>query len=292
MSQAPAPAPPALDRATDDEARTRFLTTTRVAVGPPASREEFDREWARLARLVPARRPLRVLDVGCGSGPWFQRWIEVGARVTGVDFDLGLVRNARSRPELVPYAPPADGSPPHYQVAVADATRLPLAEDSFDLITLNSLLEHVPGWHDVVAEAARVCAPGGVVVLHTANAWHPFQGEINHFPFYPWLPAGVKRRVLAWIMVHRRDLVNWTDYPAIHWFSYPQLKAALDRLGMDAFDRLDLTDPASLSGLKSLGRPMLGDATRGRNPVGRGLYYVLAGTVSLYARKRAQVPPA
>jgi 2-polyprenyl-6-hydroxyphenyl methylase/3-demethylubiquinone-9 3-methyltransferase len=150
-------------------------------------------------------------------------------------------------------------------------------------VTLNSLLEHVPDWRGAVSEGARVLAPGGVLILHTSNRWHPFQGEINHFPFYPWLPAFLKRRVLAWIMAHRRDLVNYTEFPAIHWFSYPELKGELVRLGLEPFDRLDLTPAESLTGVKALGRFMLRDGDRA--PLGRPLYYALAKTVSLYARR-------
>lgn len=89
--------------------------------------------------------------------------------------------------------------------------------------------------------------------------------------------------MLAWIMAHRRDLVNYTDYPAIHWFSYPSLKAALRSHGLEPHDRLDLPQPAALTGVKRFGRFMLGNG-RGR-PRLRSLYYVLTGTVSLYAKK-------
>ncbi len=264
-----------------DARRAQFLAANPVAIAEAGNLAEFEREWRRIASLVPARRPLRVLDIGAGSGRWSVRWAEQGARVTAVDFDFDLLGIARRRPGLV-----ADDRGAVFQCAVADATRLPLAADRFEVATLNSLLEHVPDWQGAVAEAARVLSPGGVLILHTSNRWHPFQGEVNHFPFYPWLPESVKRSVLAWIMEHRRDLVNYTDYPAIHWFSYPGLKRALRAVGLEPFDRLDLTDPASLSGVKAMGRFML--RANGREPRARTLYYLLAGTVSLYARKPAR----
>ncbi|MGH7723943.1 MAG: class I SAM-dependent methyltransferase [Candidatus Eiseniibacteriota bacterium] len=273
-----------------DERRAQFLAANPVALADAGNLAEFEREWSRIATLVPPARPLHVLDIGAGSGRWSIRWVEHGARVTAVDFDYDLLGIARRRPGLEgndrdtqPTQPARLAQPAVFQCAVADATRLPFAADRFDIATLNSLLEHVPDWHASVAEAARVLAPGGVLVLHTSNRWHPFQGEVNNFPFYPWLPEPVKQRVLAWIMEHRRDLVNYTDYPAIHWFSYPGLKVALRGVGLEPFDRLDLTDPASLTGVKAFGRFML--RSNGREPRGRSLYYFLAGTVSLYARK-------
>lgn len=273
----PAGAPAAGAPAAGDRGRERYLAENRVSVAAPANAIEFAREERRILRLLgprEGREPLRVLDVGCGSGPWLVRWSERGAIPFGVDFDADLVRRARLRPELAA-APPA--------VCAGDARRLPLADRSFDVVTLNSLLEHVPDWEAVVAESARVLVPGGVLVLHTTNRWHPRQGEVRNFPFYPWLPDPVMRRVLDWIMEHRPDMVGWTSFPAVNWFTYPGLGTTLRAHGLEPHDRLDLTRPEELTGLKALGRGLLrrGDQA----PPARALYWFLAGTTSLYARR-------
>jgi ubiquinone/menaquinone biosynthesis C-methylase UbiE len=261
--------------------RERFLTSTNVAAGPAGEHEEFEREWRRIAPLLRTgtERALRVLDLGSGSGRWSVRWVEHGARVTGADFDLELLALSYTRPGLERNG----GAHDPFQGVVADATRLPLQDRTFDVVTLNSLLEHIPDWKAAVSEGARVLAPKGVLIVHTSNRWHPFQGEINHFPFYPWLPKAVKERVLAWIMEHRRDLVNYTEFPAVNWFSYPELKGELARHGLEPFDRLDLTPAKALTGVKALGRFMVRDGERA--PMARPLYYALAKTVSLYARR-------
>jgi SAM-dependent methyltransferase len=168
---------------------------------------------------------------------------------------------------------------------VGDATRLPPGIGEFDVVTLNSLLEHVPDCRAALSEAVRVLAPGGVLILQTTNRHHPFQGEVNHFPFYPWLPRPLRDRVLAWIMKHRRDLVNYTDYPAVHWFSYPELAGELRSRGLEVHDRLDLMRPEQLTGLRRLARWM---APRvGRPARGKFLYYLLSPVVALYARRPA-----
>ena len=168
---------------------------------------------------------------------------------------------------------------------MADATRLPRDIGEFDVVSLNSLLEHVPDWSAAVREAVRALAPGGLLLLHTTNRHHPFQGEVNHFPFYPWLPGAVRDRTLRWIMKHRRDLVNYTDYPAVHWFSYPQLSRVLRAMNLEVYDRLDLMRRDQMKGLRSIARWMTPDEEGTAR--GKWLFYLLSPTVSLYARRPA-----
>ncbi len=258
-----------------DKNRTDYLSSNPIAVGPPADPREFRREYERFERLLPPRAPLRVLDVGCGTGAWSVHWVARGCLVTGVDFDSDFIARARLRDSL--------GNGKVFRGIVADATRLPPDIGQFDVVTLNSLLEHVPDWRAVIDEAVRVLAPGGVLILHTTNRHHPFQGEVARFPFYPWLPGPVRDRVLAWIMKHRRDLVNYTEFPAVHWFSFVQLSRVLRELDLDVYDRLDLMRPEQMTGVRSLGRWMLG--SHERRARGKFLFYLLTPGVSLYARR-------
>ena len=261
--------------------RADYLAKNPIAVGPPSDPEEFRREYERFERLLPKRWPLSVLDIGCGTGAWSVHWVARGCRVTGVDFDPEFVTRARLREQLVDSA--------RFRGIVADATRLPADIGEYDLVYLNSLLEHVPDWRAAVTGAVRALAPGGVLVLHTTNRYHPFQGEVNHFPFYPWLPGPLRDRVLAWIMKHRRDLVNFTDYPAVHWFSFAQLSGVLQDFGLEVYDRLDLMRREQLTGLRSIARWMVGG--NGWPARGKLFYYFMASTVSLYARRPAAHAP-
>lgn len=258
-----------------DQNRAAYLARNFIAIGPPGDPEEFRREYERFERLLPQRAPLRILDIGCGTGRWSTHWVARGCLVTGVDFDAEFLARARLREGL--------GNEKVFRTVVADATQLPLDIGQFDVVVLNSLLEHVSDWRAVVNEAVRVLAPGGVLLLHTTNRYHPFQREVNHFPFYPWLPGPIRDRVLAWIMKHRRDLVSYTDYPAVHWFTHPHLSRVLRDLGLDVYDRFDLMRPEQMTGLRWFARWMLGG--NGRRARGKFLFYLLTSTVSLYARR-------
>jgi 2-polyprenyl-6-hydroxyphenyl methylase/3-demethylubiquinone-9 3-methyltransferase len=278
---ADAPVNPA-DVMRDSPWRRRFIEHTLATRDDQSSRDLLEQEWRYLAPLLaPLPRDAEVLDLACGSGPHVLAWAERGYRVTGVDFDHALLVAGRTR--VARGATPAPGvmAVPAPAWNCGDATRLPYRDGSFDLVFCNSLLEHVPDWRAVLSETARVLRPGGVAVVYTTNRTCPLQQEVNHFPFYSWLPDPIQRRVLAWIMEHRRDLVNWTDFPAVNWFTFPGLRREFDAVGLEPHDRIDLLARAGTGGAKGvLVRAMH------RMPALKWPYYVYAISMGLYGVKR------
>ena len=102
----------------------------------------------------------RWLDIGCGHD-FLPGWMAPSARrlplddwtVVGVDPD----RRAIARhPGLS-----------HRVVSVGE--QMPFDNDSFDLVTASMVLEHVAAPARLFAEISRVLAPGGRVIIHTAN---------------------------------------------------------------------------------------------------------------------------
>jgi 2-polyprenyl-6-hydroxyphenyl methylase/3-demethylubiquinone-9 3-methyltransferase len=102
-----------------------------------------------------------VLDAGCGGGLVAARLAEAGASVVGLDASL-------------PSLAVADRAVPKRFAPVAGALeRLPLADASVDAVVAADVLEHVGDLPAVVAELARVLAPGGPLLFDTVNrtAW-------------------------------------------------------------------------------------------------------------------------
>jgi SAM-dependent methyltransferase len=90
----------------------------------------------------------RVLDIATGPGYVAARAAERGADPVGLDFSETMLAYARSRSPSVEYVR-------------GNATELPFPEGSFDAAIVAFLLLHVGRPEEVVAEAARVVAPGG-----------------------------------------------------------------------------------------------------------------------------------
>jgi len=116
-----------------------------------------------MAALSP-RTGERALDLGCGPGLLacqLARAVGPGGRVYGIDISPSMLAIAARR-DCGPGAAPVDLSP-------ADAGGpLPLGDGSVDLAVATQVYEYVPDIPAALAEARRVLAPGGrLLVLDT-----------------------------------------------------------------------------------------------------------------------------
>lgn len=105
-------------------------------------------------------RGLTIADIGCGTGRHAVRLAAAGADVTAVDFSEGMLARARSKPgaERVKF------------IAHDIATRLPLADGSFDRVLCCLVLDHVVDVRGLFSELGRICKPGGFVLV---TSMHP-----------------------------------------------------------------------------------------------------------------------
>lgn len=110
-----------------------------------------------LGRLEPLRAQGRLLEVGCASGLLLKRARERGWSVTGVELSPEAVVHARSLGLEV------------HQGTLNDAR---LAADSYDVVFMGDVLEHVPDCRETLTEVARVLAPGGHAVVRGPITTH------------------------------------------------------------------------------------------------------------------------
>ncbi len=100
----------------------------------------------------------KILDVGCGGGFLTNELARHGYSVNGVDLSQESLKVAEAHDETK-----------SVRYEVADAYKLPFADESFDALTAMDFLEHVEDPERVIKEFSRVLKPNGLFFFHTFN---------------------------------------------------------------------------------------------------------------------------
>ncbi len=174
--------------------------------------------------LVPvARRFLssgsRVLEVGCGYGRNLVALTSIsGVRATGCDVTRAELEQAAKR--LASRTPPACAG-----LVQQEPYRLPFRDQTFDMVVLWQVLEHVFGNENkqrVIDECIRTLRSGGHLLIETPNQWFPFDYHDNKLPLVHWILPKSAREWLTW-------KVRGMRYPPSEYLSVPGYERLLRR---------------------------------------------------------------
>lgn len=122
-----------------------------------------------------------VLEVGCGVGAtacYLAR--KIGCRVLAVDIRPSMIERARARAAR-------EGVEHRVEFRVADATDLPLEDETFDVVLVESVTTFIEEKAAAIREYASVLKPGGCVGLNE-EIWHktPVPPEIVQYTAHTW----------------------------------------------------------------------------------------------------------
>jgi SAM-dependent methyltransferase len=108
-----------------------------------------------------------VLSVGCGPGVILRSVanLDSSIKATGIDISSDRLQQARER----------NRDNPRVQFVCGDAQSMEFQSDRFDLVYCRMLLQYLKEKERAVCEMARVCKPGGTVLLQDLDGqllWH------------------------------------------------------------------------------------------------------------------------
>jgi ubiquinone/menaquinone biosynthesis C-methylase UbiE len=106
-----------------------------------------------------------ALDVGCGAGHWGQLLaphLAPRGTMTGVDHESTFLEMAARRADSLGYTQ-------RFEYRNASAHKLPFPDGTFDLVTCQTLLMHLPSPRDALGEMFRVSKKGGLLAVSEPN---------------------------------------------------------------------------------------------------------------------------
>jgi len=184
--------------------REREIPVDFYSLDRPANR--FLRQsQERALRTIGPLAGKRVLEVGCGSGNWLEM-LKGATSLSGIDLDPGRASRAAAR------FPEAD-------IRAGDASRLPWASGSFDLVlqsTVFSSILDVEMRRAVASEMLRVLAPGGAVLWYDFFVDNPSNPHVRGVrrreieALFPGCRVTLRRTTLAPPLARRIVPVSWT----------------------------------------------------------------------------------
>jgi arsenite methyltransferase len=144
---------------------------TELAGVPDLAAESFAgvaNPW-ELGRLSPGGR---VLDLGCGAGTdslVAAQMVGAAGRVTGIDMTPEMLAKARA-------AAAAMGAE-NVDFVEGEIEALPFADEAFDVVISNGVVDLVPDKDAVFEEVYRVLAPGGRIQIADVTIQNPVSEE-------------------------------------------------------------------------------------------------------------------
>jgi len=111
--------------------------------------------WERGQALLSLAKQLHakdILEVGSGTGYWLNLLRQVSSNIFGLDYSLGMLRQAQQQPAEL-------------KLANGSAVQIPYKDKAFDLVYVVDAIHHFGDHKAFIAEAFRVLKPGGALAV-------------------------------------------------------------------------------------------------------------------------------
>ena len=124
-------------------------------------RSEKMKQWQdEICRHLPPKKPLKILDIGCGAGFFSILLTEKGHDVTGIDLTESMIQEAILLAK-------EEGSPARF--LVMDAENLIFSDETFDVVVSRNVTWNLPHPEQAYAEWLRVLKKDGLLLNYDAE---------------------------------------------------------------------------------------------------------------------------
>lgn len=137
-----------------------------------------------------------VLEIGCGSGIIASEISKIVKRVTAIDITDKTIKSAMQSQNI-------SGS--SFQYITGDATKMPFADNSFDIIVSNQVFEHVTKQGKLINDMHRVLRPSGICYIATGNKWWPIEPHTKLL-FLSYLPRIIANKYVSIAKLDEYDI--------------------------------------------------------------------------------------
>ncbi|GEM_PF-1016958 len=121
----------------------------------PSFIEKDDARLGAILRNAGDIAGKRVLEVGCGKGRVSRIFKDQGADIYGVDVSEKLLQEAKN---ISPFS-----------FIKAEAYQMPFKDDTFDIVVMLEVFEHIPDPHSALREITRVLKNDGKLIVVDRN---------------------------------------------------------------------------------------------------------------------------
>jgi SAM-dependent methyltransferase len=188
-------------------------------------REGQQRRLQMIQKYAGERMHGKVLENGCGVGMYVEKMTELGANVTGLEFDFERAREAHLNSG---------------KILNAAGEFLPLPSGTFDLILSHEVIEHVQDDRLAVQEMIRVLLPGGRLILFCPNRGYPVETHgifwkgkyyFGNKPFVNYLPRAWRDKLAPHVRIYsKRDLQKLFDGLTVKFIERTVIFGAYDNI--------------------------------------------------------------
>lgn len=197
-----------------------------------------------------------ILDNGCGLGTWLNHFSEYSPHCFGLEIE---------HDRAVKALPTAVG------IVQGIGERLPFADETFDFVFSNEVVEHVTDDRLAVAEMVRVVKGHGRVLIFCPNRWYPVeqhgiywrgQYKFGNIPLVNYLPNSLRNKLAPHVRTYTKgSLLKLFDglpvkviYHSRIFGGYDNIEYRLPRVGKTLKNSLYAaeTTPFSILGISHL----------------------------------------